>query len=84
MPLKIRHRKSLIQRKSIKSNKLNKSKRFIRDGSVQRLKIGGGRRKSKRFIRDGSVQRLKIGGRRRSKRFIRDGSVQRLKIGGRN
>ena len=50
--------------------RFNKSKRFIRDGSVQHFKIGGRRKskrlnKSKRFIRDGSVQHFKIGGRRK-------------------
>ena len=37
MPLKL----NISKRKKNKSKRLNKSKRFIRDGSVQRLKIGG-------------------------------------------
>jgi len=65
----------IINQNRRKTRKRLKSKRFVRDGSVQRLKIGG-RHKSKRLSKSKRFNKRK--------RFVRDGSVQRLKIGGRN
>jgi len=55
-----------------------RTKSFVRDGSVQHFKIGGGKRnRTKSFVRDGSVQHFKIGGNR--KRRLKRKSLKKSK-----